>query len=74
MSTKFTRVSKDFVIEDNFNRALMVSKGNLVFIEFTGSPKDFAGFVVLTELLMVNSRNHFWNSVYPAGPTNEGIC
>ena len=74
MSTKFTRASKENVAEVSVNQALKVSKGKLVFTDFTRSPKDFLGFTVLTELLMVNIGNHFWNNVYRAGSANEGIC
>ena len=52
----------------------MVNEGKLVFTEFTWSPKDFAGFVVLTELLLVNTGNLFRISVYRAGSANEGFC
>ncbi len=51
--------------------AFMVNKGNLVFIEFIQSPKDFAGFAVLTKLLLVNTGNLFGISVYREGLANE---
>ena len=74
VSTKFTWVSKNFVAEVNVNQAYKVNEGKILFIEFTWSPKDFVWFVVLTELLMVNIGNHFWNNVYRARSANEGIC
>ena len=52
----------------------MVNKGKLVFTEFNQSPKDFVGFVVLTECLLVNTGNIFRINVYQAGSTNEGFC
>ena len=74
MSTDFTQALNKNMIEVSVYRAHKVSKEKLVFIEFTQSPKDSTWFTVLTELLMVNSRNHFWNSIYQAGSANEGIC
>ena len=67
-------MSKDFLGKVSVNRAHKVNEEKLVFIEFTRSPKDFAGFAVLTELLMVNTGNHFWNNVYRAKSANEGFC
>ena len=52
----------------------MVNEGKLVFTKFTRSSKDFAGFAMLTELLMVNIRNLFRISVYKPGSANEGFC
>ena len=74
MSTEFSQASKENMAKVSVNQALKVNKGKLVFTEFTQSPKDFAWFIVLTELLMVNTRNHFWNSVYQARLVNEGFC
>ena len=63
MSTEFTWASKKNIAEVSVNQALKVSEGKLVFTELTRSPKDFAGFAVLTELLLVNTRNLFKISV-----------
>ena len=52
----------------------MVNEGKLVFTDFTQSPKDFVGFAVLTELLLVNTRNLFKIIVYQEGSTNKGFC
>ena len=60
--------------ESSVNQAFMVNEGKLVFIEFTQSPKDFARFVVLTKLLLVNTGNLFRISVYQAGSANEEFC
>ena len=57
-------MSKEIVVESNVNRAFMVNEGKLVFTKFTQSPKDFAGFVVLTKLLLVNIGDHFRINVY----------
>ena len=74
MSTEFTQASKENVAEVSVNQALKFNKGKLVFTKFTWSPKDFAWFTVLTELLMVNTRNIFRISVYQEGSANEGFC
>ena len=59
MSTKFTRASKENVIEGSVNGAFMVNEKNLVFTEFTRSPREFAEFTVVTELHLVNKGNLF---------------
>ena len=64
MSIELTQASKENVAETSVNQALMVNEGKLLFTKFTRSPKDFTGFTVLTELLLVNTRNHFRISVY----------
>ena len=44
-----------------------------VLIKLTWLPKDFCNFLVLTKLLLVNTRNHFRVSFYRVGSTNEGF-
>ena len=73
MSTELTQPSKENVAESSVNQAFMVNEGKLVLSEVTQSPKDFAGFTVLTELLLVNIGNLFRISVYRAGSANEGF-
>ena len=74
MSTEFTWVLKENVAKISVNRALKISKGKIVFTKFTRSPKDSAWFIVLTELLMVNTGNLFRITVYRAESANEGFC
>ena len=74
MSTKLTQASKENMVESSVNQAFMVNEGKLVFTEFTWSPKDFVGFVVLTKIPLVNTRNLFRISVYQARSSNEGFC
>ena len=47
-------MSKENVAEVSVYRACKVSEGKLVFTEFTQSRKDFVGFAMLTEILLVN--------------------
>ena len=46
----------------------------LVLSEFTQFLKDFCMFIVLTDLLLVNTGNRLRTIVYRAGLANEGFC
>ena len=45
----------------------------LVLTKLTQLPKDFSKFAMLTKLLLVNTRNYFWVSIYRDGLANEGF-
>ena len=74
MSTELTRASKENMAKRSVNQTFMGNEGELVFTKFTQSPKDFVGFAVLTELLLVNTGNLFRINVYQVGSANEGFC